>query len=120
LYKQTIVLRRDLKMGRGKAAAQAAHASCEAVFLVIDSGRKEWLEWLRAWRMSGQEKVVLRVDSEAELVDVYMKAKSLGLPSSLVIDAGRTQLKPGTKTAVAVGPAPENLVDRVTGHLKLY
>ncbi len=119
-YKQTIVLRRDLKMGRGKAAAQAAHASCEAVFLIIYSKKREWMEWMEKWRLSGQEKVVLRVDSEEELVEVYNKAKAAGLPSSLIIDAGRTQLPPGTKTAVAVGPAPEHLVDRVTGGLKLY
>lgn len=119
-YKQTIVVRRDLGMGRGKAAAQAAHASCEAVFLVLDSGNRRWREWLAEWRRTGQEKVVLRVDSEEELLEVYNKARALGLPASLVVDAGRTQLPPGTKTAVAVGPAPEELVDRVTGHLKLY
>ncbi len=119
-YKQTIVVRRDLGMGRGKAAAQAAHASCEAVFLVLDSGNRRWREWLAEWRRTGQEKVVLRVDSEEELLEVYNKARALGLPASLVVDAGRTQLPPGTRTAVAVGPAPEELVDRVTGHLKLY
>ncbi|MEB3862016.1 MAG: peptidyl-tRNA hydrolase Pth2 [Desulfurococcales archaeon] len=118
--KQTIVLRRDLGMGRGKAAAQAAHASCEAVFRILDSREPRWMEWLRAWRAGGQVKVVLRVDSEDELVRVYGEAQALGLPASLVSDAGRTQLPPGTKTAVAVGPGPEELVDRVTGRLKLY
>ncbi len=119
-FKQTIVVRRDLGMGRGKAAAQVAHASCEAVFKILESGDRRWLEWLKGWRSSGQEKVVLRVDSESELIEIYKKAVELGLPASLVVDAGRTQLPPGTKTAVAVGPAPEELVDRVTGHLKLY
>jgi PTH2 family peptidyl-tRNA hydrolase len=119
-FKQTIVLRRDLGMGRGKAAAQAAHASCEAVFKILESRDRRWLEWLEAWRASGQEKVVLRVNSESELLEVYRRALELGLPASLVVDAGRTQLPPGTKTAVAIGPAPEELVDRVTGHLKLY
>ena len=107
-------------MGRGKAAAQAAHASCEAVFKILESRDPRWLSWLEEWRRSGQEKVVLRVDSEEELVAVYSRAVELGLPASLVADAGRTQLPPGTRTAVAVGPAPEELVDRVTGHLKLY
>ncbi|MCE4598889.1 MAG: peptidyl-tRNA hydrolase Pth2 [Desulfurococcales archaeon] len=120
MYKQVIVIRRDLGMGRGKAAAQAAHASCEAVFRIIESRDRRWLSWLDEWRRSGQEKVVLRVDSEAELIDVYRKALEAGLPTSLIIDAGRTQLKPGTKTAVAIGPAPEVEVDRITGHLKLY
>jgi len=119
-YKQSIVLRRDLGMGRGKAAAQAAHASCEAVFLILDSEKRLWREWLESWRREGQKKVVLRVENLAELLEVYEGARRLGVPSSLVVDAGHTQLPPGTKTAVAVGPAPEELVDRVTGRLKLY
>ena len=118
--KQAIVLRRDIRMGRGKAAAQAAHASCEAVFKILKSGRSAWNEWLEKWRASGQLKVVLRVDSEAELLNVYRKALELNLPASLIADAGRTQLEPGTRTAVAIGPAPSSLVDKVTGHLKLY
>ncbi|MCE4620951.1 MAG: peptidyl-tRNA hydrolase Pth2 [Desulfurococcales archaeon] len=118
--KQAIVLRRDIRMGRGKAAAQAAHASCEAVFAILRSGRRIWTDWLEKWRASGQLKVVLRVDSEAELLDIYRKALELDLPASLIADAGRTQLEPGTRTAVAIGPAPSSLVDKVTGHLKLY
>jgi len=119
-YKQSIVVRKDLGMSPGKAAAQAAHASCEAVFRILDSKDPKWLEWLKGWRVSGQKKVVLRVNSERELLQVYIDAQSLGLPASLVEDAGLTQLPPGTKTAVAVGPAPAELVDKVTGSLKLY
>lgn len=119
-YKQAIVVRRDLQMGRGKAAAQVAHASCEAVFLILSSHRRDWREWLEEWRRTGQKKIVLRVDSEKELVEVYEKAKALGLPSSLVRDAGHTQLPPGTLTSAAVGPAPAGLVDKVTGALKLF
>ncbi len=119
-YKQAIVLRADLKMSRGKAAAQAAHASCEAVFLILRSEGRGWREWLEEWRREGQKKVVLRVNSERELLDLYSEALKLGLPAALIVDAGMTELPPGTKTAVAVGPAPEELVDKVTGHLRLY
>lgn len=118
--KQAIVLRRDIEMGRGKAAVQAAHASCEAVFTIMESRRREWKEWLEEWRREGQKKVVLRVDSLGELLEVFDKARVEGLPASLVVDAGHTQLPPGTKTAVAVGPAPEELVDRITGGLRLF
>ena len=106
-------------MGKGKIAAQVAHASCSAVFLILESDNTTWRGWLRAWRASGQEKVVLRVDSEHELLSVYQHALALDLPVSLVADAGRTQVKPGTKTAVAIGPAPEARIDKVTGSLKL-
>jgi PTH2 family peptidyl-tRNA hydrolase len=119
-FKQAIVLRRDLNMSRGKAAAQAAHASVDAVLSIIKSNRVDWIRWLDEWVRGGQMKVVLRVDSEKELIEIYENALKLGLPASIIRDAGRTELPPGTLTAVAVGPAPEDLVDRVTGHLKLY
>ncbi|ADL19397.1 Peptidyl-tRNA hydrolase [Acidilobus saccharovorans 345-15] len=118
--KQAIVLRRDLQMGKGKAAAQAAHAACEAVLSIIRSNNSEWSRWLDSWLSQGQKKVVLRVESEGELNRVYEEARAAGLPASMIEDAGLTQLPPGTKTAVAVGPAPAELVDKITGKLKLY
>lgn len=118
-YKQVIVVRSDLKMSKGKTAAQAAHASVEAVLSIIDTGQPDWVKWLREWRAQGQKKIVVRVESEAELLNVYSEALRLGLPTSLVSDAGLTELPPGTRTAVAIGPAPSRLVDKVTGHLKL-
>ncbi len=117
--KQVVVVRRDLGMGKGKIAAQVAHASCNNIFLILEGSNPTWKEWLRSWRLSGQEKVVLKVDSERELLSVYQHALALNLPASLVADAGRTQIKPGTKTAVAIGPAPENIIDKITGSLKL-
>ncbi len=118
--KQVIVIRKDINMSKGKVAAQAAHASCEAVFKIIDSKNKLWHEWLRLWREEGQMKVVLKVDSEEKLLEIFSKANLMKLPASLIIDAGHTQLPPGTKTAVAIGPAPEDLIDKITGSLKLY
>ena len=119
-YKQVIVVRRDLKMGRGKAAAQVAHASCEAIFTILSSGRSDWVRWLEAWRSTGQMKVVLRADSLDELLYIKRRADESGLPTSLVRDAGRTQLEPGTITCIAIGPAPSEAIDRITGNLKLY
>jgi len=63
---------------------------------------------------------VVKVDSEAVLLTALAMARSLGLAAALVCDAGRTQIAPGSKTVVAVGPGPESLVDRVTGNFKLY
>ena len=119
-YKQSIVLRSDIKMSKGKAAAQAAHAAVEAVLLIIDSANATWRQWLREWRKEGQKKVVLRANSEQELLRLFEEARRLGLPASLIRDAGLTELPPGTLTAIAVGPAPSSLVDKVTGRLKLF
>jgi PTH2 family peptidyl-tRNA hydrolase len=111
--KQVIVVRTDLKMGKGKLAAQVAHASLQA-FLNCKNE-----EWKRLWLDSGAKKVVLKVKSLKELLEIYQKAKAAGLPVALIIDAGRTQLEPGTITCVGIGPAPSKLIDPITGHLKL-
>ena len=111
--KQAIVARRDLGMGEGKLAAQVAHASLSAY---EDTGRRARTEW----KGSGQKKVVLGADSESQLFELADKADTQGVPYAVVRDAGHTELKPGTVTALAVGPGSESLIDRVTGELPLY
>ena len=112
--KMVIVVRADLGMGRGKAAAQVAHAAVAATLTATGSPR------LRAWVADGQPKVVLRVDSESELEDVVGRAHAHRLPVETVEDAGRTQLEPGTLTCAAIGPADDDAFEPVTGALRLY
>ncbi len=111
MLKQAIILRKDLKMGAGKACAQSSHASVAAF---LRAGEKE--EWLA----QGMKKVVLRVSSEGELRVLFKEAKKAKLPAVLIEDAGLTQLEPGTATALGIGPAGEKEVDKLTGKLKLY
>ncbi|WP_089385324.1 peptidyl-tRNA hydrolase Pth2 [Halorubrum vacuolatum] len=111
--KQAIVARRDLGMGEGKLAAQVAHASLSAYG---DAGRRA----RKRWKGSGQKKVVLAADSEDDLFALADAAETAGLPYAIIRDAGHTELDPGTVTALAVGPAREESVDRVTGDLPLY
>ena len=111
--KQTIVARTDIGMGTGKLAAQVAHASLSAY---EDADRRTQTEW----KGSGQTKVVLKGDSESTLFELADLAEREGVPHAIVRDAGRTQLDPGTVTALAVGPGDERVVDRVTGDLPLF
>ncbi|WP_158057879.1 peptidyl-tRNA hydrolase Pth2 [Halorussus halophilus] len=111
--KQAIVARTDLGMGKGKLAAQVAHASLSAY---EDASRKAQKEW----KGEGQKKVVLKASGEDQLFSLAEKARAEGLPHSIIRDAGHTQLEPGTATTLAVGPARDDLVDRVTGDLSLY
>ena len=111
--KQAIVARADIGMGEGKLAAQVAHASLSAY---EDAGRSA----RTAWKGDGQKKVVLKASGEAALFDLADRAEREGLPHAIIRDAGHTQLEPGTVTALAVGPAEDDLVDRVTGDLPLY
>ena len=75
---------------------------------------------MRLWELSGQRKVVVKVDTEEELLQVQKEAQNVGLITSLIRDAGHTQVTPGSKTVLGVGPGPTELVDKVTGHLRLY
>lgn len=68
----------------------------------------------------GGTKITVRIDSEEELFNVDKSAKRLNVLSSIIRDAGQTQVAPGTRTVIAVGPAPKSVLDKITGHLKLY
>ena len=112
MYKQVIAVRKDLKLDKGKLAVQVAHAA-------LDSYRKADPDSREAWEKEGSKKVVVKAESLKELLDLHKKTKSLKLPCSLIRDAGRTQLKPGTITCLGIGPAEEETVDKVTGKLKI-
>lgn len=114
--KMVLVVRNDLKMTKGKAAAQCSHATLAA----YKQAKRKNPESLRLWECSGQPKVTLKCESEEALLTMLAQARSLGLVSAVIADAGRTQIAPGSKTVLAVGPAPGSQVDEVTGHLKLY
>jgi peptidyl-tRNA hydrolase, PTH2 family len=111
-YKQVIVVRNDLKMPKGKLAAQVAHGSVEAVFNSDERTVKEW-------KRCGMKKSVLKVESLDELNKILIAAKNEGLKVGLINDAGRTFLPAGTTTVLGIGPDFEEKIDRVTAHLKL-
>ena len=112
--KQVIVLRKDLNMRKGKMVAQGAHASMKATLENIDHPDvKEWL--------NGRfTKIVVSVPDEKELFEIFNSAREAKLVCSLIKDAGLTEFDGvATYTAVAVGPADDKEVDKITGHLKL-
>ena len=98
-YKQVIVVRGDLNLSRGKLAVQVAHASIMGYELSDPKEREKW-------KMEGQKKIVLKVKNLEELMEVFKRAKKEGLPTAYVKDAGLTEVKSGTITAVVIGPAP--------------
>ncbi len=110
--KQVIVIRSDIKMGKGKLAAQCCHASVSSVLKTNKTKIKKW-------ELEGQKKVVLKARSLEELTALKRKCDRLGLTSSIVSDAGRTELAAGTITALAIGPDDEKKIDKVTGSLPL-
>ncbi|XP_049628690.1 peptidyl-tRNA hydrolase 2, mitochondrial [Suncus etruscus] len=115
-YKMILVVRNDLKMGKGKVAAQCSHAAVSAYKQI----QRRNPELLKQWEYCGQPKIVVKAPDEETLVELLTHAKVLGLTVSLIQDAGRTQIAPGSQTVLGIGPGPADLIDKVTGHLKLY
>lgn len=119
--KMALVVRKDLKMGAGKAAAQCAHAAVASVEKIHELGPGHpWFDWFDAWRVTGCSKVVLQCPDEEEMMKIASAAKAKNVPFVVIRDAGRTQIAAGSKTVISVGPGPKSVVDTVTGHLKLY
>jgi PTH2 family peptidyl-tRNA hydrolase len=110
--KQAIIIRTDLKMKKGKIAAQAAHASLGAMKKARKLDVALWERW-------GGKKVVLKVGSLKSLKSVYRKAKSSRLPCFLVRDAGLTQVEEGSLTAIGIGPVADGKIDKIVKNLKL-
>lgn len=111
-YKQVILVREDLKLPKGKLAAQSSHASVDAT---LKSDRRI----VDLWKKEGGKKIVLKVKDEKELLHYRQMAEDSGLKAALVIDAGHTVVEPGTKTCVGIGPDLEEKIDRISGKLKM-
>ncbi|GLI71575.1 hypothetical protein VaNZ11_016839 [Volvox africanus] len=113
--KMVLCVNMSLKMGTGKVGAQCAHAAVGVLWAHYQSHNVP----IRQWEMYGQPKIALKVGDEAEMAELEAKAMSLGMPTYIVHDAGRTQIAAGSQTVLAIGPAPKSQLDTVTGHLKL-
>ncbi|KAJ7958821.1 peptidyl-tRNA hydrolase 2, mitochondrial [Quillaja saponaria] len=113
--KMVLVVRQDLKMKSGKIASQCAHAATGMYAELMQSQRS----LLRQWEQCGQPKIVVTCKNQQEMNRLREAAESIGLPTFVVADAGRTQVSAGSRTVLAVGPGPKASVDSVTGKLSL-
>ena len=136
--KMMIVMRRDLKMRKGKIAAQAGHACIDAIIMALNKeGRVNDFEItddgiilkdtdkpttpLSDWFKYGCAKICVYVDSEEELIDIAEKAKEKDIIAAVITDAGMTEFHGvPTKTCLALEPLPAEVADELTGNLPLY
>lgn len=125
--KQIIVMRKDLKMRRGKEIAQGSHASMAFLTRALEHTgygcihRASLSNVMQEWLNSSFAKVTLQVSSEDELMEIHDEAVAAGLEVHLVIDSGVTEFKGvPTKTCLAIGPDFSHNIDPVTSKLKLY
>jgi len=110
--KQAIIIRNDLKMGKGKIASQCAHASVAAFLKSRKYNRDKWVK-------KGMKKIVLKISSEKNLIKLYKKGKEEKIPCEVITDAGLTQIEPGTITALGMGPDKDEKIDKIIKNLKL-
>ena len=136
--KMMTVMRRDLKMRKGKIAAQAGHACIDAILMALNKERRvndfeitddgiilkdsdKSTTPLSDWFKYGCAKICVYVDSEEELIDIAEKAKEKGIIAAVITDAGMTEFHGvPTKTCLALEPLPAEIADELTGALPLY
>jgi PTH2 family peptidyl-tRNA hydrolase len=111
-YKQCLIIRSDLRLTTGKSAVQLAHAAVSAY-------ERSDLATKRRWFSEGQKKVALKVPTLRDIYELKSIAEARGVITALVVDAGLTEVAPGTVTALGIGPAKESELDKVTSDLKL-
>lgn len=113
--KMVLCVNMGLGMGKGKMGAQCGHATLGAYL----SAKEHCPTSVRLWEHFGQAKIAVKVADDAELLRVRDVARARGLVSYVVRDAGRTQIAAGSRTVLALGPAPSHMFEGVTSDLKL-
>ena len=113
--KMIIAVRKDVDLGKGKMAAQVAHAAVTCALKSEKEDKKTFKEWVR----TGQKKIVVKIENLETLYRLKDMAERAGVVTSLITDAGLTQIAPGTVTCLGLGPAEEDLIDPITSNFKL-
>jgi PTH2 family peptidyl-tRNA hydrolase len=124
--KQVLVVRKDLNMRKGKIVAQCSHASMGCILNyasnVYDGQIQINVEKpaMREWLTGRFKKITVYVESETELMEIYQAAIDNNINVKLITDAGLTEFNGvPTKTCLGLGPDYPDVLDTITGHLKL-
>lgn len=91
-----VVIRRDLKMRRGKEIAQGVHAVAKLGYV------------------EGAPLVVLQTADGIGLSGLITEASQNGVPYAVTRDAGRTEVARGTMTAAAIGPVEKGRLAKLS------
>jgi len=114
-YKLVVLVRNDVKMSKGKVAAQVGHAAVNCALSI----KKKDSDAFEKWTFNGQPIIVLKVNTEKEMFEFKSIADTQNLNNSIICDAGRTQIEPGTYTCLGIGPAAASALDKITGELSM-
>jgi PTH2 family peptidyl-tRNA hydrolase len=114
-YKMVFVVRGELRLTCGKTAVQVAHAAV----MLVDAARRRQAAVVEGWAAEGQKKIAVVAPDLAEMQRLERLARAKGLPTVMVEDAGFTEVPPGTKTVLGIGPGKVEEIDPITGALPL-
>ena len=108
-----LIVRTDLKMSKGKIAAQCAHA---VQWLVVNNiHSRSFQKYLRGCH----PKICLKIPSESEMDIIAYWCSRNKITHYQVVDVGRTQVPPNSKTVLGVGPILRTEVPEIIRDLKL-
>jgi len=127
--KQVIVVRKDLEMSPGKMGIQMAHAAVKSFKLHMKNqgklhGGMDCINYVEntdlvEWNMTGEAKIGVWCKNINQFEKILVDARDAGINVAMIIDEGRTELKPNTITCMALGPAEDKLMNSITGKLQL-
>lgn len=112
-YQMSLIVRKDIKMKPGKVAAQCSHAAVD----LYKGALKKKSDELEKWELYGSKKVTLKIKDLKEMTKIEERAKEMGLVTTMICDAGKTEVVPGTFTVLGIF-GPEKKLKQVSGHLK--
>lgn len=81
--KMILAVRMDIKMEKGKIAAQCGHAT----LTVYKMAKKVTPKFVHQWERRGQAKVAVKCPDEEIMLELEKKAKELGIAARSIIDA---------------------------------
>ncbi len=115
MYKMVVVVRKDLKMSKGKLCSQVSHAVLKCGL----KSKKQKSKIFSIWEKEGSKKIILKVNSLEELISLKNDLDSNNIINSLIKDAGKTFFDEPTITVLAAGPDSEERLNNFFGDLKL-
>lgn len=138
--KQVIIMRKFPNIKMGKYCSQAAHASIAFLTkhgeMYHDWNSKFPIEGFFSnktqdmtihytaidhWLKNSFRKIICYVETEEELIGLHEKALASGIISHIVEDNGATEFHGVlTKTCVAIGPAWDDDINKITRDLPLF
>ncbi len=140
IFKQVIVLNKELGMSPGKAAAMVAHGAtaffeqwfknnidCDCstwTDYVINSDAKIEKDLFAKWIAGDNTTIILEAENQEEMVKIVEKAKENGMWYKRdffhIIDCSTEFGGIPRWAAIAFKPMRSDLIDNITGKLKLY